>query len=356
MLGYLGYVRISDGQHSVDLNEVSDIYIKTRSGRKIKVKIGTKDTTSTYYGQRKVGVILGHKITKGRGLIEDLTYGKRHYFKDKMNFPYRKGTWTGLDGTIWKRSKIGKDKGICHTTFKNGKFVEQWFNYSNGFKAFHYVRSACDLVVKYPNGKPRMEYVGDKLIYDSYKAKSGEPCLPNMNDSLNESCTCTEYARNGRIINQVNIKNRQINGECIKNGIKYFYVNGLAVPKKLYDAKPEDIDPKCVLRIENAQVRGMMLKKVGLNRLVKECGGKLIDRDESTGNELYDFPVKYDKSGTDEMDRFERVLKVICTSTRQEYFLRIPAHEKFATCENARQGTFNGFDPDAKHIVFAQET
>jgi hypothetical protein len=292
-------------------------------------------------------------------LVEELTYVKCHYKKDKWSFKYRKNTWTGLDGISWKRTKIGKDKGICYTHFKNGKFVEQYFRYSqNGRKAYHFSRNMCELKVVYPNGVMRSEYIGDRLVWDKELSKMCEPCVEPQ--TYSENYALTTYDRRGRIVNQMTMKNRQKVGEHIENGINYFYVNGLAVPKELYNAKPEDIDPRVVLRIPNAQVRGMMLKKVGLQRLVKECKGKLIDRDESTGNELYDFPIPKsvykDNDDVEDIEKVERVLKVICTTTKTEYFLRIPYDEHFATCENARQGTFNEFDVEKPHIKFTKET
>lgn len=148
---------------------------------------------------------------------------------------------------------------------------------------------------------------------------------------------------------------QQKSGEWISGYRKYFMLNGLVVPKKLFEAKPEDLDPNTVLRQPNAQVRAMLLKKIGIARVVKECKGTLVDKDPVTGNELYDFKTGTPKTAED-IERFERILKVVCPSTRNEYFLRIPYDEHFNTTEKARQGTFNGFDPDAKPIAFAIET
>lgn len=354
---YLGYVKITDGQHSIDLSGVAEIYIKERNGRKTKIKIGSQETRSQYYGgNKRIGVIKGHKTTKGRGLVEELTYGKRHYIKNLLNIPFKKGTWTGKDGILWRRAIIGKDKGICHTDYRSGKFKSQWFNYSNGVKAYHFTRKDTELNVKYPNGKLRSEYKGSRLIYDSYKAQEGLPCIEPQNSGYNGSndYELIEYNKRGEIVNQVTTKDRQLSGKIIKNGIPYFYVNGLAVPEKLYNAKPDELDPRQVLRQSNAQVRAMLLKKVGLERVVKECNGKLIDADKKTGNELYDFKVKYTLEGKfkgsgvheelDEDDKAIRILKVVCPSTKNNYFLRIPVDEDFATCESARQGTFTGWE------------
>lgn len=74
------------------------------------------------------------------------------------------------------------------------------------------------------------------------------------------------------------------------------------------------------------------------------------------GSVLYDFPVACEDKTADTMDRFERVLKVVCPSTKGDYFLRIPCDEHFNTCAKARLGTFTGFDPEAKPVEFAIET
>ena len=362
MLGYSGYVNISDGNKSVKISDPAEITIKTKAGQITKVYtniVDFKTPYSNYHGQF-VPCIFGHKVMQGRKVVEEQRYGKagKGFFKDKDTFiPYTDNTWTSPNGEIRQRTTLYGHSGICRTLYKRGSLKGQRFIYSNGFTAYQFSRKDQNCVVKYPNGKVALEFTTDKPIIKTLEqfddVRKGLPYFTTMNMRKVDNFNFNEYDRRGRLKNKYEVKNRQQNGVCIKDYQEYFYLNGLQVPKKLYEMKPEQIDPRVILRLDNAQVRSMFLKKVGLDRIVKSCKGKLIHKDGEM--ELYDFPIWHDKRETSDIDKYLRILKVVCPSTHQNYFLRIPAHERYNTCENARQGTFNKFE-DKEHIKFALET
>jgi len=75
-----------------------------------------------------------------------------------------------------------------------------------------------------------------------------------------------------------------------------------------------------------------------------------------TDEKHYRMNDQYTKE-EDEYDQCHlRILQVTCTSTKSKHFIRVPALPDWNTSEKARQGTFNGYDKDAKNINFERET
>lgn len=377
MLGYHGFVRLTDGQHSEEIQKPSKIVIHAEGGTKTEIYVDDVDfgkkRSSNYHG-RFVTCIVGHKTTHKRRLLEEQRYGVKGggYFRNPQLFiPYADKTWTGKHGTIKRRTELHGNKGICYTRFCRGAFREQYFNYFNGQRAYRFTYKDAEIQVRYPTGEKWIVVLSKTPICPKVSGHfnapyghlgEGNSLFDSKDNRFTGDLTYIEYDRKGRIKTLEKYENRQRTGEYIKNYVQYFYINGLEVPKKLYYAKPEQLKAKKIMRLANAQARVVFLKKIGLERVVKECEGVLVDKDKRTGNELWDFKTGAKHNGreeawnSNEIDTIERILKVICPSTHQAYYLRIPYDENFNTCEKARQGTFNGFEVNGEKIEFALET
>lgn len=272
---------------------------------------------------------------------------------------YRQGTSKGYHGlTMRSDVELEGNKGRCYSFYSRGRLIWQKFIYPNKRVAYYVRMNDKEIRGVHPNGVPMFVI---KVSHLYFKGKCGTPFLYLREYGRNERnfatdglfCDYTFYDRTGRIKDHTVFENKQQVGETIRNYRTYFFITGLEVPKKLYQAKPEQIKPSSVLNIPNAQVRAMLLKKIGYERVIRECKGNIIHQD---GNySLIDFPVKYDKTEF-EADRTLRILKVVCPSTKGDYFLKIPPTKDFATCQSARNGTFTGFEPNAKPITFDIET
>ena len=354
-------------------NFTSEIFIDngkiTINGDKYKTVVNVKNRQVT---EKKITV-------KGK-LAYWIKWGE--FEKERANgttykiMRYRNGTGKGKDGlTIRKDMVLEGEKGTCYTFFANGRLLWQKFNYSNGVTAYYARHNHNQVKGRYPNKKPMFEITGDKLNYRCNA--EGEPFIYNRNYSAYRAegelfnlsqtkCTYTFFDRQGKVKNAGSFENKQRVGEWIKNYVKYYFLSGVPVNKKLFDTPPDKIDPHRVLREPNAQARAMLLKKIGLKRVIEKCEGVLIDEDKERGNALYDFPIKPVNRMSNLFNREDedwqydethlRILKVTCTTTKGEYFLRVPALKRYSKCEEARQGTFNGFEPDAKPVTFKLET
>jgi len=58
-----------------------------------------------------------------------------------------------------------------------------------------------------------------------------------------------------------------------------YYLNDVNVPRWLHDMKAEEIPIRAFPRIDNAEVRREFVRKVGMERLIEEFGGKLLDEE-----------------------------------------------------------------------------
>lgn len=311
----------------------------------------------------KEGEIAECRVKKNGRLYYAVKYGE--YEKEVRGgrvsniMRYRKGTARGYHG-LTMRSDVTLEgyEGRCYSFFSRGRLLWQKFTYANGRTAYHIRHNDTEVNGYHPNG---VKMFNIKVSHLYFKGKEGEPFLYLQDygrDNKNYAtdgvmCEYTFYDRTGRVKEKGQFENKQRVGEVVKNYRRYFYLSGLEVPKKLYEAKPEDVKPSVVLSLPNAQVRAMFLKKIGYERVIKECEGKVIDTDGKYA--LIDFPVKYDKHEHNP-DKTLRILKVVCPSTKGEYFLKIPPTDDFKTCKRARNGTFTGFDPQAKEVEFAVET
>jgi len=62
-----------------------------------------------------------------------------------------------------------------------------------------------------------------------------------------------------------------------RDGWGFYSLNGVTVPEWMVLKKPEDIDPKELMKIDNAQIRTEFVRKVGIDRCFYKLG-KVIDK------------------------------------------------------------------------------
>ena len=101
---------------------------------------------------------------------------------------------------------------------------------------------------------------------------------------------------------------------------------------------PEQIQASEILTERNAEVRRVMLERVGWERFINEAKPKIRHQDSDPGGErnLLYFPVQNDENLV--------VLSVKCPSTGRNYFLRVPPDTQ--TCHQAAAWVAGFNDPD----------
>lgn len=339
------YTEVNHGTIVTKDNVNGDVYVE-------KIKVENQLTTE-------------HKIIKNGKYSRWIKYGefdkerKDGHFYNIMH--YRRNTACGKHGLCMRNDfKLEGNPGRCYTFFTRGKLIWQKFVYPNNIVAYYMRWTDTEIKGMHPNKKPMFEIKVNRLYIKDNKL--GDPFIYHQhNDAAKYNlsadgifCSYKYWDKRGCLKVQGEYEKNQRKGEWIEDYKPYFYLNGLPVPKDFYEKDPKDINPSAVLEIKNSQVRAMFLKKVGYDRVVKECNGKIIHKDGNYA--LIDFLVDVEDRADESADKILRILKVQCPSTKSEYFLPVPPTEDFNTCAKARNGTFTHFEPKAKEVEFALET
>ncbi len=305
---------------------------------------GTDSQGKTY---QRIAVIRDGEVwdntlrVNGR-VVHRIVYGQFETIRQQKGrtiVRFKKGTGRGIHGKARRHESLFGHEGCCHSWYKNGRLVRQKFIYDNRRLAYDFNAYKKECTVRDYDGNPLYEIKGvltdrnNNIFIGSHSVLAGP-----MHNWFNPSVPF-EVRKNHRVVLSGQVKNAQRVGKWIIGGKTYFYINGAAIPKKLFETPPENLDPAKVLKINNAQLRMAMMEKIGTDRIADI--GKVVHKDGDM--RLYDIP-KYDV----------RILRVRCSTTKVFYYLRVP---KDATkCEEARQWTFHVGQDFSKPIKFAIET
>ena len=63
-----------------------------------------------------------------------------------------------------------------------------------------------------------------------------------------------------------------------QDGFGVWALNGIYMPKELVETPADKINPKVILEIKNVEVRREVIRKVGVETIVKKLGAKVIDK------------------------------------------------------------------------------
>ncbi len=99
--------------------------------------------------------------------------------------------------------------------------------------------------------------------------------------------------------------------------------------------EPQSMTGQDILQLENAELRRVMIERIGYETFIEQVGGLVKDRDSDPGGERQLVQVPFDD------DEPLVVLKVTCPSTGRIYVLRVPPYMR--TCKQAA-AWIAGFD------------
>lgn len=122
------------------------------------------------------------------------------------------------------------------------------------------------------------------------------------------------------------------------NGIQsYYFWHGVRVPGPVVE-RPDLIRVHHVLRERNAEVRRVMIERMGVEYFTAGVCGEMLDKDKDRGGERYlrRIPI----GGEEPMV----MLHVRCPSTQAHHLLRVPPTVR--TCRQAAAWTFGYDSPD----------
>ena len=281
---------------------------------------------------------------------------------------------TGIEPAYTKMATaelFGESNVTIHTKRSgSGGFQKQIAKYDNNKVAYKYsYQQKSPINVYYKSGKLLATITGqidsaflgngksvllNKQYYSTsgnskglVKADDNTTKLFNMRTPRNGGeYECVVYDESGKIKHKFKKVNQQLTGECIASYKEMCFIQGVAVTKELFNAEPKDMDAKEVLAIENLQVRSSLMKKMGIENMLKQLDAVLIDEDKEQGYSLHEIDreslmtaAERNGSNWNRGDAKIRYLKVKCPTSGAYYTLRVPPDTP--TCEQARQWTFN---------------
>ena len=62
------------------------------------------------------------------------------------------------------------------------------------------------------------------------------------------------------------------------SGQQYYFLNDVHVPKEIVETPGRELDPRLMLREQNAQVRREIVRKIGIERICRELAATCLDR------------------------------------------------------------------------------
>jgi hypothetical protein len=287
------------------------------------------------------------KLEKTKKYLEEFREGKYYLWKDLKNYRiiqkiyYSIGQRRRKNGLYRIYSSIINNNWITSYIYtKNSRIYREVGYYDNKVKAYDIKKGDKEIKIYDINGKLWIHIIANNKIQLSEKNIFYNINKVKETDMLNIHCCegnyfITMYDKNGKIKYQGQYNNYRRNGKWIVKYKEKYYVNDLEIPKKYYYARPENLDPKKILRIRNIELRTYMINKIGLENIIKKLNGKTIDILPDGSQEL----IALDVEGAidDNQDKIIKILKVKDPSTGIYYCLRVPPN--MTDCEKARRWT-----------------
>jgi len=266
-------------------------------------------------------------------------------YKDYWNLP-TEGVFNEVHGL-----ELDKYKGTLRQISRNARFVREEFVYDNGRQAYVWTPYRKKFRLYQPDGSLWLEVTAK--IRPPWKRTEGllEKILDTLSNITSYGHTWSNqpdyeirlYDARGKQSGYGKVSNRQRADVWQQGKAKHYFMMGVAVSKEVFYAGPDELDPREILKTDNAQLRAALMKKIGPERLINKLPFTACDTDGDnqllkadvakilSPNSTPIEPVRL-RSGFDARLAIA-VLK--CPSTGQLYYLRVPP--RLNKVEHARQ-------------------
>jgi hypothetical protein len=243
--------------------------------------------------------------------------------------------------------KLDKYKGTLRQISRNGRFVREEFTYSNGRQAYIWTPYRKKFRLFRPDGSLWLEVTA--RVRTPWRRTEG--LLEKIRDTILNITSSGHtwsnqpdyeirlYDARGRQSNYGKVSNRQRAGVWQQGKAKHYFMMGVAVSKEIFYAGPDDLDPREILKTDNAQLRAALMKKIGPERLINKLPFTACDTDGD--NQLLKADINRIFASDNEstipvgFDEQLAIAVLKCPSTGQLYYLRVPP--RLNKIEHARQ-------------------
>jgi len=177
--------------------------------------------------------------------------------------------------------KFGKDRNTVWNTVRNTVRNTELLHFIYPYLDGHLMSSYFSFYDYFINEK--LIEIDDQTLknWEIYKSTSNLELIYPFDD------ICFVCKKPTQIILQNNILNNE-NGPSIKydNNFKIYSLNGVTVAEEIVMTKAEDLSPKILLKEKNADVRREIVRKIGIERVLKELKAKVIEKSQNKVYEL----------------------------------------------------------------------
>lgn len=350
--------------HAVNIYETRETDTKGKKTNRIIY------TDNSGHARRKV-------IRENGRLISDEVFGEYTKIYDKGKVVtytrYASGSLQCKQGLCTDKTELLFGEKInLSSWYSKGSLYKQIAYYTNNRKAYQYSKGSKKTMLLYRrSGEVWAEYTGAPIAWSPRGCifNAGSRYYWHAEEEQNKKRTPVDitgsgsfalkvYDIRGKIIHSGQYERSQRIGVWLEDSINTYYLTGVKVSENIYRNDPSKWNADEVLAISNAQLRASLLKKFTYERLIQRKKGRIVDHD--TTNDRDNTIIEFDNAKGSGDDRFIRILKVCCPTTRAYYALRIPP--EISNCEVARSWTFNrdlddnGTITDADLVKFMRET
>ena len=112
---------------------------------------------------------------------------------------------------------------------------------------------------------------------------------------------------------------------------------------------PEELTGQEVLATRNLELRRILLERIGLEKLVSEVGGLILNRDRDAGGERKLVRIPLEAEYLEDGDEDIVAVCLTCPSTGGQYVIRVPPWTR--TCHEAAAWIAGFEDPDEYLLV-----
>jgi hypothetical protein len=233
--------------------------------------------------------------------------------------------------------RIGSHRGTLRQMSRRVRFVREEFVYDNGQLAYVWTPYRKRFRLYRPNGtlwmqvsaRVRRPWKRVQNLLEKVQATLGDIAGYGTPWSDQPNYEIRLYDGRAREYGYGKVENHQRVGVWRQGKARHFFMMGVPVSKHLYNAGPDELDPREVLTTENAQLRAALMKKIGPQRLLGKLPFTACDTDGQ--NQL----LKAEVGTRGRLDEQIAIAVLTCPSTGQLYYLRVPPRLK--RVEHARQ-------------------
>lgn len=325
------------------------IQIKTGSGENILIKSDGDD-----YQEKRSWT--DNKDRKCRSILKPGT-GYKEWENNRLitNEKYSPETLRSRTGVSkYKKEVLGVSVIHLQKRYNRGSFAWEEVYWANGKLMYRYRKAQKKGEFFRPDGSLWGRYEGELnwahrgrncVAFDWQTRDIKRLYLIGPDLWTSNPCSFTWFDKKGMVRWQGQYNASQKTGVWIENYIECVYIRGVSVPKTLADAKPEEIDVYRVITEKNAQLRAVLIEKIGMNRIINELKGEILDEDTVNDFSLINIRLAKEDDKRFNGDKTINFLKVKCPSTQAFYTLRVPPGIK--DVRTARQWTF-GVEVDSE--------